>query len=76
MDWVRLVRQWRKPRSRFKRAGVRWTASRERALQLLFEAVRPVEAYELMSEFKPLCRDSRRTCRPERLFDGNWLDDR
>jgi Fur family zinc uptake transcriptional regulator len=39
-------------KARFKRAGVRWTPMRERALQLLFEAARPVKAYDLMAEFK------------------------
>ena len=39
-------------KARFKRAGVRWTPMRERALQLLFEAGRPVKAYDLMAEFK------------------------
>jgi Fur family zinc uptake transcriptional regulator len=39
-------------KARFKRAGVRWTPMRERALELLFEAARPVKAYDLMAEFK------------------------
>ncbi len=39
-------------RSRFRAAGVRWTATRERALQLLWQADGPIKPYDLISQFK------------------------
>ncbi|WP_397404703.1 Fur family transcriptional regulator [Phenylobacterium sp.] len=39
-------------RTRCEAAGLRWTAQRERALELLFNTGRPVKAYDPLGEFK------------------------
>ncbi len=41
----------RNAKARFKSAGIRWTSTRERALQLLLTAGAPVKAYDLLAGF-------------------------
>lgn len=40
-------------KDRAEKAGLRWTAQRERALEILLEAQGPVKAYDLMASFQP-----------------------
>jgi Fur family zinc uptake transcriptional regulator len=47
-----LTEAIRGAKARFHKAGVRWTSTRERALQLLLDAREPVKPYDLISGFK------------------------